>query len=373
MKKKITFYCDSMDKGGTEKATLDLVNNLSSDKYDITIVQLSKGGYYQQFLKDGIKIKEIIPVSPEKSFKWYWRLRNLYNKIPARINHKLFIGDNQDIEVACGYGYPNVIVSKSKKAKKILWVHMDVSLDKNRVSLLTKEQGQEYFKNIDRIICVSYECEEKFNEKFDLKEKTETIYNIVPTKTIRELANKETNISFSKRDFNIVSIGRLTWQKGYDLLIDEIEILIKKEKSIHLFIIGEGEEYNSLLNKIRMKGLDDYISLLGYVDNPYPLIKKADLYVCSSRHESFGLTIAESMVLGTPVLSTKCTGPNEILKEDYYGKQVDNQKGSIASGIADLIKNKNILSEYSDRGYNRIDIFDKQKIIKSWEKVVDSN
>ena len=372
MKKKVTFYCDSMNKGGTEKATLDLINSLPVDKYDITLVQLAKGGYYQQFLRKDITIKEIIPVPPKKSFKWFYRLKRLYKKIPARINHALFIGNKQDVEIACGYGYPNKIVSKSKNAKKVLWVHMDVSLDKNEVPNMTREKGKEYFKNIDEIVCVSLECADRFNGKFGLSNKTKTIYNIVPTNIIKKLADKDSSVAFDNRIFNIVSVGRLTWQKGFDILLEEFEFVIQKNNLVHLYIIGQGEDYEKLLNIVKEKKLEAYVSLLGYLDNPYPLIKNADLYVCSSRHESFGLTIVESMALGTPVLSTRCTGPNEIIENDYYGKQVDDTPGSIAAGIIGMIGRTDELKKYSQRGKERIKIFDTDAIIKEWEKIINT-
>ena len=370
-KKKVTFYCDSMNKGGTEKATLDLINNLPADKYDITLVQLSKGGHYQQLLRQDIRIKEIIPISPEKSFKWFYRLKRIYKKIPAKINHALFIGNKQDVEIACGYGYPNIIISASKKAKKILWVHMDVSLDKNGVPNMTREEGEKYFKDIDEIVCVSVECAKKFNEKFGFNEKTHVIYNIVHENTIKKLAENETNVVFDDKKFNIVSVGRLTWQKGFDILLKEFELVVKKIDSVHLYIIGQGEDYDSLISIIKEKNLENFVSLLGYLDNPYPLIKNADLYVCSSRHESFGLTIVESMALGTPVLSTRCTGPNEIIDNDYYGKQVDDTPGSIATAIIKLIDNTEELRKYSKRGKERLKMFDTNAIIRGWEEVID--
>ena len=372
MKKKITFYCDSMDKGGTEKATLDLINNLPVDKYDITLVQLAKGGYYQQFLRRDIKIKEIIPISPEKSFKWFYRLKRIYKKIPASLNHVFFIGNKQDVEIACGYGYPNKIVSKSKKAKKVLWVHMDVSLDKNDVSNMTREEGREYFKNIDEIVCVSKECAYKFNEKFGFNEITKAIYNIVPIRDIKKLADKEPDVVIDNKKINIVSVGRLTWQKGFDMLLEALELVTHKNNSVHLYIIGQGEDYDKLLNIIKEKELGQYASMLGYLNNPYPLIKNADLYVCSSRHESFGLTIVESMTLGTPVLSTKCTGPNEIIENNYYGKLVDGIPSSIATGIIELIDNTEELKNYSKKGKERIKIFDANDIINEWKEVLDT-
>lgn len=371
MKKNITFYCDSMDKGGTEKATLELVNNLPAEKYNITLVQLTPGGHYQKELRDDIKIKEILPISPKKSLKWYWRLRRLYQKIPARINHRLFIGNKQDVEVACGYGYPNIIVSKAKKAKKVLWVHMDVSLDRNKVAKMSYDEGKKYFENIDVIVCVSKECAKKFNDKFGFHEKTKVIYNILDKEKIIMSSNEKPDVSFDNEYFNIISAARLTWQKGFDHLIDEIKSVLEVKPKTRLYIAGQGEDYEKLKKQIDNYGLNNKVFLLGYVTNPYPLIKQADLYVCSSRHESFGLTVAESMILNTPVLSTRCTGPNEILEKDYYGKLVNRKSGCLAAGIINLMNNTSELDKYVQRGKDRIEIFDVEPIINSWEDIFD--
>ena len=121
-RKKILFYCDSMNNGGTEKATLDLVNNLSSDKYDITVIQLEPDGRYQKELGKHIHNKQILPVGPEDNFKYYWRLRRLYESIPLKLLHKLVIGDKYDIEIGCGYSFPTKIIQKSKTARSMYQV-----------------------------------------------------------------------------------------------------------------------------------------------------------------------------------------------------------------------------------------------------------
>ena len=368
-KKKVTFYCDSMDKGGTEKATLDLVNNLSNEKYDITIVQLSKGGYYQKFLRDGVRIKEIIPVSPEKSFKWYWRLRNLYKKIPAKINHRLFIGNKQDIEVACGYGYPNIIVSKSRQAKKILWVHMDVLVEKNKVADMTKEDGQKYFDNIDKIVCVSKDCRDSFVNKFGFKDKTVVNYNVLEVDCIREKSRND-GVNLSDQDINIITIGRLTWQKGYDRLIEALGKI--PNKKFQLYIIGEGEEKENLIKIARQYMIESRVHLLGYTDNPYRYLKAADLYVCSSRFEGLSLALEESIIVGTPVLTTECTGTKELFNNKSYGIIVNNSVEGLVYGLNQIMNNPKKLiniANYIEKNDNPI--LDKNRAIQAWETILD--
>ncbi|MBS7182890.1 MAG: glycosyltransferase [Eubacterium sp.] len=370
-KRKIAVYCDSMNNGGTEKATLDLVNNLPADKYDITVIQLEPGGKYQKQLAGNIKNKEILPFSPQKNFRFYWWSRRLYEKMPLGLVHKFVIGNKYDVEIGCGYGYPTRIIQKSKKAKKISWIHMDVSLDKNYVPSLTKEEGQEYFKNIDEFVCVSKDCAQKFNQKFGFDDKTKVCYNIVPGKDIQNQSLENTEIKLDKDKTNIVSIGRLTNQKGFDILIDAMKPIIEKNKNIKLYIVGEGEGHEDLSKQIERLSLEENIVLLGHVSNPYPVLKQADLYVCSSRHESFSLTVAESLILEVPVVSTRCTGPIELLDNGKYGLLTEHGSEDIQKAIELLIEDRDKLCYYKEMAKKRKKFFDVDNGVKEWEKVLD--
>lgn len=370
-KKKIAVYCDSMNNGGTEKATLDLVNNLSKDKYDITVIQLEPGGKYQKELNSNIHNKEILPFSPQKNFRLYWHTRKLYERIPLSILHKLVIGNRYDIEIGCGYGFPTKIIQKSKKARRISWIHMDVELDKNYVPSLTREEGQAYFKDVDEFVCVSKDCAKKFNNKFGFNEKTKVCYNIVPVKEIENKAKEKSEVYLNKDKFNIVSIGRLTNQKGFDILIDAVEPIIKENKNCELYIIGMGEDYEALSNRIAKLGLKDNVHLLGYVKNPYSILAQADVYVCSSRHESFSLTVAESLILNIPVISTRCTGPVELLENGKYGMLIGHESSDIKNAIEELIMDKEKLENYRKTTLLRKGFFEVEKNIKEWEKILD--
>lgn len=366
--KKILFYCDSMDNGGTEKATLDLVNNLSKDKYDITVIQLNPGGKYQKQLAKHIKNKEILPF---KSGKRYWWARRIYEKMPLGLVHKMVIGNKYDIEIGCGYGYPTRIVQKSKKARKISWIHMDVTLDKNYVPSLTKEEGKKYFKNIDEFICVSKDCAEKFNEKFGFENKTKVCYNIVPVDKIKNESREKAKVELDKDNFNIVSIGRLTNQKGFDILIDAMKPIIDKNKKVMVYIIGEGEDHENLSNQIKKLKLDKNIFLLGHVENPYPILRQADVYLCSSRHESFSLTVAESIILEVPVISTKCTGPIELLEDGKYGMLIGHKSLDIKKAVESIVDDHNKLEHYKKISIERKEFFDVKSNIKKWEEILD--
>ena len=91
---------------------------------------------------------------------------------------------------------------------------------------------------------------------------------------------------------------------------------------------------------------------------------QADLYVCSSRFEGYNLTVAEALILGVPVLSTDCAGPNEILDNGKYGVIVENSEDGLYSGIKDLLDNSDKLRYYKKRVKERISFFDEETIVR---------
>lgn len=112
----------------------------------------------------------------------------------------------------------------------------------------------------------------------------------------------------------LCSAGRLEHQKGYDLLIAAVALLPEAvRRRVQLQIAGNGSQEAALRRQIEAAGLADVVTLLGYRDNPYPLIAGADICIFSSRYEGFSIAAAEAMALGCPVITTRVTGIPELL------------------------------------------------------------
>lgn len=117
----------------------------------------------------------------------------------------------------------------------------------------------------------------------------------------------------------IVGVGRLSFQKDFDLLIRAFALL-RREMSSRLLILGEGDERGSLERRIHELGLDNDVVMPGFVSNPYKFIKKASLFVLSSKYEGLPNVLIESIALGVPAVSLACkSGPTEILLEGKGG------------------------------------------------------
>ena len=144
--------------------------------------------------------------------------------------------------------------------------------------------------------------------------------------------------------------------------------LIKEDGiNFKLYILGEGPLKNNLQTYILENNLSENIYLCGFKKNPYKYMNKCDLFVCSSRAEGFSLVIAESMCMGIPVISTNCSGPNELLDDGKYGMLVENNEESLYLGIKEILKNPKLLDVYRKSIDTIKDRFDINTIIKEIE------
>lgn len=334
MKKKLLFLTVKFDTGGTEKVTYDIITHLNPEKYDITLMTMYNGGYYQEHLPEYIHVKYFFP----RFIRFAIRYVTL---MPGQLVYRTFIHDKYDVEIACGDDIPSRVINHStnKKSKKISWIHMDVMERGYQGHEMRTIRGQKkFYRNFDRIVNVSGDCEKKFQEKFGSSLPTCVIYNPVDVEEIRTKAKETPVITLPQNVFNIVCIGRFTLQKGFDRVVEAYDAL-KKEgiPPCHITILGDGYERPMIQQMIAERGLEDDIQLVGYIDNPYSVLAQADLFLLASRDESFSLVVAEAMVLGVPVMSTRCTGPIELLKNGEAGYLVENSTEGIRNGLRTVL------------------------------------
>ena len=167
----------------------------------------------------------------------------------------------------------------------------------------------------------------------------------------------------------LVTSGRLVEQKGYERLLNVCHQLNQENINYELWILGEGWERPKLEKLIQKHKLTN-VKLLGFKENPYRYIKQGDLFVCSSVNEGFSLVVAEAMILGLPVISTNCAGPNELLDFGEYGLLVDNSEDGLYEGLKRLLNNPELLAHYRKQSKERIPFFDSHHCINEIEKLL---
>lgn len=349
MKKKILFVLAAFDKGGIEKVTLDIVNNLDPEKYDITVYTLWYGGYCQSLVKSHIKVKPFY-------FKRYViGIHRLEKYLSSSLLYGLFIRGKYDIEIAAGDGICSKIVagSRNRRSKKISWIHMDVvargGMFKSRAAAL------KIYHKFDKIVCVSQGCKEKFVDKFGCFPDIEVVYNPIPKEVILAKAEEpvEDNV-FDKSTLNLVSVGRLEIEKGYDRLINCYEKLVYRDGlNFRAYIIGEGTQRNNLERMIREKKLERFVFLLGFKENPYKYLKHGNIIILPSRDEAFSLIVGEAIILHKVVVATDCAGIREWLGESDYGLVVTNTEMCLYNGIKQILTDSKLRAHYAEKLYER--------------------
>lgn len=326
-KRKILFLIESLAGGGAEKVLSTIVQYIDKTSFDVTVCVISGGGKYDEIINNNVNLIKIFE-TPEyyKGIKklWYALLYNLIYKIlPAWLIYKFIVPKNYDVEVAFVEGFATKIISSSsnRKSKKYAWVHVDLKQHpwtlEDGVFINIKEERAAY-NRFDNVVCVSKSVENIMHNYYHLKNVL-TIYNPLDSKSIISQGRELSPFVIDRNRFNIVSVGRFTKQKGFDLLLPVMAKIAGEQLKIHLYLLGEGTERRALEKQAAELGISEYVTFTGFQKNPYALMSKMNMFVCSSRAEGYSLAIAESLILGVPVISMNCSGPNELIGNNEYG------------------------------------------------------
>ena len=343
VKKKVLFLLEAFDKGGIEKVTLDIVNHLDPEKYDITVQTFWYGGHCQSLVNSNVKV---IPFF----FKRYVRgIIRLIAYLPPKMLYRLFVHGDYDVEIAASDGGAAKVISGStnKRSRKICWVHMDVAERGSKLKEFRNAgTARPIYEKFDLIAPVSQACARKFERKFGNDYRLAVVRNPLPVAEIITKASEP--FALPQIDgINIACIGRLVEQKGFDRLLEVCKRIVDEGiKNFKIYIIGDGPERNKLINALDQDRLSSFVELVGYQSNPYKYLKQADMFLLSSRDEAFSLVVGESLIIGTPVIATECSGIDEWLDGGKYGMIVENSTEGIYQGLVSVLKNPEILEHY---------------------------
>lgn len=367
-KKKLLFLITNLSHGGAERVLVNLANNMDKEKYDITLMTIFDTGVNKKYLSSHIHYCSVFP-------KMFHGIKFITGLCPARVLHKLFIREKYDVEIAYLEGPPAKIISgcSDKKTKKISWIHIEILDDKVfKVGFLNKKQAVESYKSFDKIVCVSETVKECFSNISGITENVIVKYNTNETELIREKASQSVDdFSFSEDILTLCSVAKIEEAKGYDRLLEVHKSLLDEGLKHRIIILGIGSQKAVLEKRAKELGVEKTFLLLGFRDNPYKYVSKSDLYICSSRREGFSTAVTEALIAGVPVVSTKCSGAEELLgKNNEYGIVVENSTEGIYSGIKAMLSDLDLLKTYKEKASLRGDYFSREKTVSAVEKML---
>lgn len=358
--KKIVFGITGLTLGGAERVLVDLANKLSNEKeYDITIFTIYSKGELEKQLDEKVKLKSIYNVQ-------YNELTNIQKRfiIPIKILlekgriYRKYIKDKYDIEIAFLEGPITRIFSTGKeKNKKIAWIHNDISkvFGTGIKANIKKAIDEKIYNKFKKLIFVSKDNLEKFQEQYENDSEKQVIYNYIDSERIIEKSNETIPEEINEKEVNLVTVARLVQQKGLDRFI-KVHSKLKKEGINHnLYIIGEGPERENLEEIIDKENCKETVKLLGAKQNPYPYIKNATYFCLLSNYEGYPMVLLEAKILCKKIIITD-TSAKEVLQDYKAGEILENSEQGIYNGLKRILEKEIIETNKKEKEYNNENI-----------------
>lgn len=358
MKKKLLFIIDSLNSGGAEKSLISLLPLIDYARYDVDLIIFKRGGVYENYVPKEVRIvdydlyesnllgkmKELFChalLSPQLRLNKKRHGAEIHWRTMYRFYHD-FPGE-YDAAIAYQQGVPTFFVATKVNAKKKLaWINADIF-----AAGYDLEYCRQFYEQMDSIIAVSKKLENLLCAKTPwMMDRLNCVYDIINPDVIVSLAKKTVqDMTISRGEMAIVTVGRLTRPKNYILAVNAARILKDKGLKFKWFFVGEGEMRRAIEMRIKDNGLQNEVILLGFKENPYPYMAKADVYVQTSTFEGFGLTIAEAKILHRPVVSTDFDIVHDQITDGQNGLIAEMTPESVAEKILKLLYGDSLRSK----------------------------
>lgn len=365
-KKDILFIMNSLHCGGAEKALVSLLQNFDYSKYNVDLFLFQHEGLFLHQLP-----KEVCLLPEPYKYKYFdMSYKQMFVSAIKRLDFKTILArtamsivlktesipalkeqkswkylsfglDKLPKKYDCAVGYlekkPNYFcIDKVAATVKIGYVHVDYEMMQ-----LSPSIDKPFFDKFNSIVTVSEECKEVLDKVFpEYLGKFHYIKNMVSIATINTLAACE--IDGMADGITFVSLGRLTYQKGFEFAIEASALLVSKGINFTWYVLGEGGERLALEALIAKYELQNNFILLGIKENPYPYIKKATLFIQTSRYEGKSIAVDEAKILNKPILLTNFTTAKDQIEDGVNGMIVAMNPEAIANGIIEVLQNKSL-------------------------------
>lgn len=373
-KRKILIIIPSLIAGGAERVLVNLLRTIDRSKYEISLFLGENKGELRKDIPEDVKIFHIY------RNKFLRKISELfYAKLGTPLLLKLFgrkIKGNFDVGISFLDSiaseflfYNNAIITK-----KAIVIHSSYKSYDNYMKFIKgayRKRLINRYSKVDTIISVAEEALSEFKELFGEFPDMRVIYNPMNIHDIKEKANDSTQILKHSDGLKIVAVGNLLPVKGYDLLFEACEILKNKNVDFHLTVLGEGFLREELERLIQNLDLHDNITLKGFVRNPYPYVKDADIYVMTSVSEGLPTALCEALILGKPSLTVNVPGCREVVGNSEYGILVERTKKGIADGILQLCAS-DMRAYYHEKALERAKIFNDEIAIGQYYNIFDA-
>ena len=386
MRKKVLFVINTLGRAGAETAMLELLRQLNPSEYEVSLYVLLNQGEMVHELPPHVKLlnrkfkdtpvlndqgrKDLLRYSLGTMLRHNALLKNtgyLISNLFAMIRQgriqkdKLLwkiLSDGADIfeeeyDLAVAYlegGSTYYVAEHVKARKKAAFVHVDYNM-----AGYNRRLDQACYQKIDHVFAVSDEVKDAFLTAYpECSNRISVFHNLINRDRILNKAMEDGGFSDGYEGFRLLTVGRLTTQKAFDVSIQAMKLLKDHGVDAKWYVLGEGDQREFLENLIAELNLQEDFLLLGNKANPYPYFRQADLYVHCSRFEGKSIAIQEAQILGRPILVSDCSGNREQVTDGVDGALCDFNAHSIFNHILELIENPGLRAQYADAASQKV-------------------
>jgi glycosyltransferase involved in cell wall biosynthesis len=381
MKKKLLFIINTMGRAGAEMALIELLKKLDSmGVYELSLYTVIPCGELFDRVPEHIQIlnkhynkgsvlsiRGHLCILKSVIFSFFYKLtgfrllgymirnikeqRALGRKLQYdKLLWRLLADGHPDIEgsydLAVAYiegAAAYCLADKVKAHHKAAFIHIDY-----KEAGYTPLMDQNCYEGVEKIFAVSKEVGQKFCSVYPkYKDKVELFRNLLDKNAIRKKAEEGIGFTDEFDGIRVVTVGRLHYQKGYDIAIEALAKLRDDGYPVRWYVIGEGIERRNLETLIKKYRVEEYFILMGAKDNPYPFMKQADIYVHATRFEGKSIAIEEAQILGKTIVASDCTGNTEQIKSGYDGVLLTLNVENLVRELERLIDEPGLQKEYA--------------------------
>ena len=355
-KKKIAFVLTTFVVGGVEKSFLDLLDSIDPNICEVTVFLPDNKGEWTSLLEEKCKVKYLkienfktVFLSQIYSGFIFSAFRSLFYRLLAKLNYRKHYRKSTEYFIRsmprvkekfdCAIAYQIInddcvlgTLFRINAPKKAVWSH----------SYINKQETLygKWYDRFDKLFCVSEFAKKALIDNFPvLSDKTEVFYNIINPNRILELSKKQIDEKIDNSYTTIVTVGRLSKEKGQDKIPRTVRLLIDAGYSVKWYLVGDGALREEIQKKVIEEQVKDNVIFVGNKNNPYPYISACDIYVQTSLVEGWGLTVSEAKVLQKPIVTTDAGAMSEQIQNGFNGLIVPEiTSEALAKGISQLIE-----------------------------------
>ena len=355
----VCFLSGDMSRtGGTERVLSIIANELSkkNEKFNIHILSITNESNSSYFtLNKSIKTERILKSKDVDFKKNYFKVVKGIRQYIKKNKIDILI----DVEVIASlFSIPATLFTKTRL---IAWEHFNFYEDNGSNLRIYARKLISRFS--DYIITLTEQDKINYLNNLNIKGKIDFIYNPI---------ENSDRISCDIKAKQLISVGRLTYQKGFDMLCEVAKDVLKDNPEWKWIILGDGEDKEELESKITEYNLKGKLILKGNVSNVEEYYKNSSLYVMTSRFEGLPMTLLEAKSHKLPIVSFNClTGPSEIVENNVNGLLINPENVKVMSDkLNSLLKDEKRLKEFSNNAQINIEKFKLKPIIEKWENIL---